>query len=265
MRRIIIIGTALAVLGVAAVAVASSINTYTAKISFSPTKGGSAKKPVVVSFTTDFTANGTNGNRTAPLTDVKTTIYGLKVNSKGFPTCTLAQISAAKNDTGCPPKALAATGYITAVIGPTNDQSSGASGTLPCDPLLHVWNGGNGKLVFFFVDQAPNHQCANGALTTGSVPPYPGTISYSGKNLVQDTPVPSYVSFPLAGIEGSLESLHLNWLKQSTVVKGKKVFDITSVGCAKGNKRPFSVTFKANEPNQPTETDTVNGSAKCTK
>jgi len=263
LRRIIIIGTALAVL-VGAAAAYAAINTYTARMKFSPTKAGTAKKPVALSFTIDYTASGTNGNRTAPLTDVKTTIYGLKANYKGFPTCSMAKIQAAKSDASCPKKALAATGWITAVIGPTNDQSAGAAGTLPCDPLLHVWNGGGGKLVFFFVDQAPNHTCANGALTTGSVPPYPGTIRYAGKNLVQDTPVPAYVSFPLAGIEGSLETLHLTWIKQSIKVHGKQVFDITSIGCKKA-KRPFSVSFTANEPNQPSETDTVTGSAACSR
>ena len=259
MRRIITIGTAAAVLIGAAVAMAA-INTYTANIGFTPNKAGTAKKPATVSFTTDYSAVGTNGNRTAPLTDIKTTVYGLKANYKGLPTCSLTTIKNAKSDSSCPAKAMVASGFITAVIGPTNDQSTSASGTLPCDPLLHVWNGGNGQLVFFFVEQAPNHMCANGALTTGAVPPYPGTISYSGKNMVQDTPVPPYVSFPLAGVEGSLETLHLVWKAETVKVKGKMVSDITSIGCS-GSSRPYSVAFTANEPGQPNETDTVPGSA----
>ena len=263
MRRIVIIGTALAVLVGAAVAYAA-INTYTASFKFNPTKAGSGKKPVAVSYTVDYSASGTNGNRTAPLTHIVTKVYGLKADLKDFPTCSLAKIQAAKSDTGCPKKAMAASGFITAVIGPTNDQSSGASGTLPCDPLLDVWNGGGNKLVFFFVEQAPNHTCAGGAITTGSVPPYPATVSYQGKYLVLDLPVPGYVSFPVSGLEGSLESSHLVFPIGSTMAHGKHVFSTVSNGCM-GTNRPFSVTFTANEPNQPSETDTVNGSAKCTK
>ena len=257
------IGTALAVLVGAAVAMAA-INTYSAQMKFSPTKAGTGKKPVPVSFSVAYQAKGTNGNRTAPLTDVKSTVYGLKANWKGFPTCSEAQIAAAKNDTGCPSGALVASGAITAVIGPTNNQSASAPGTAPCDPLLHVWNSGGGKLTFFFVDEPPNHMCAGGALTTGSVPPYPATIKASGKNLVLDTPVPTYVSYPLYGIEGSLETLNLTFKKLSVRSHGKKVYDIQSVGCH-GSKRPYSVTFTANEPNSPSETDTVRGATKCNK
>ena len=56
MRRIIILGTAVAVLAGASVAFAATgLNTYTAGFAFKPTKAGSKHKPVSVSFTEIYT------------------------------------------------------------------------------------------------------------------------------------------------------------------------------------------------------------------
>ncbi len=256
MRRIAVIGVAVAALVTASVAF-GALNTYTAKFKFSGGHG-SAKKPAPVSFTQDYTAKGTGGNRTATLLDLKTSIYGLKSDGKDFPTCSLAKISKPPYDSACPKKALVATGYITAVLGSqSNFQAPGTA----CDPLLHVWNGGPGKLVFFFADQAPNHECLGGALKTGQVGPYPGTVKKQGKYLVVDVKIPKYVDFPTPGLVGSLETEHLKWLKVTKKVHGKTVAATSSVGCLKG-KRPYKVSFKATL-NGHTETSTVKGSAKC--
>ena len=260
MRRIVVVATALAVLitAVSAYAATSGFNTYSAKLSFSPNKAGSGKAPSAVGFTQTYTAGGTKGNRTAPLTDVTTKIYGLVPNSKPFPTCSAAKIAAAKSDAGCPKGALVATGSITALIGPANNPS--AQG-LPCNPLLHVWNGGGNKTVFFFVDQPPAHTCAGGAITTGMVGPFVATTRVVGKTLVMDTPVPSYVSFPITGVEGSLTGETLHWLKVTKKVRGRTVAYNQSVACNKG-KRPYSVTFTA-ELNGQSQSSTVSGSQKC--
>lgn len=258
MRRIVLIATALGVL-VAASAAYAAINSYTAKITFTSKKPGTAAKPVPTGYTENLTASGTNGNRTAVLLDIKTTIYGLKADGKDFPTCTLTQIANAKNDTVCPKGAEVATGWITASVGSATNFT--AAGTA-CDPDLDVWNSGQGKLTFFFVD-TPTHQCLGGALTTGSTGPYPATYKTVGKNLVVDVPVPNYVSFPLPGVAGSLETEHLVWKSTTKKVHGKTVASIASVACS-GKKRPYSVAFKANLPTtSTTETKTVSGSAPC--
>ena len=81
-----------------------------------------------IGYTETPTATGTNGNRTALLTHITTKAYGLKANLKALPTCSLASIAAAKNDTGCPKAALVATGYIHAVVGsPTDFKASAAA------------------------------------------------------------------------------------------------------------------------------------------
>jgi hypothetical protein len=263
LRRIVVIATALAVLVGAAAAYAATggINTYTAKIQFAPNKAGSGKAPAAIAFTQKYVANGTNGNRTAPLTNIKTTIYGIAANAKGFPTCTQATIAAAHSDAGCPKGAMVATGSITAILGDTSNPSTSDPNQIPCNPLLHVYNGGGGKLVFFFVEQAPDHSC--GPLLTGAVGPFVGTVKQVGKNLVQNTPIPPSVSFPIPGIEGSLTSETLHWLKVTRKVKGKTVAYNTSVACKKG-KRPYSVAFSAQSgPGAAPETQTVTGTQKC--
>ena len=154
MRRIVIAVTALVVLGTASAVYAATtnpINKYTAPMKFTPGKAGSKKKPSPIGFTQDITAAGTNGNRTAVTLDFLTKIYGLKVDGKDFPTCSLHKIATAKNDSGCPKGAKVASGFITAALGSFNNFSTTAPGVQACDPKLDVWNGGQGKLTFFFV------------------------------------------------------------------------------------------------------------------
>lgn len=261
MRKSLVIAVTAAIMLIAAASAYAAINTYTAKDVVSPAKAGTAKKPVSVGYTEDFTATGTNGNRTAELNNIKTTIYGLKLNTKGLPTCSLASIAAAKSDTACPKGAMLATGNITAVIGsPTNFSTTDPTATA-CDPNLHVWNAGGGNMAFFFVE-GPGHLCAGGAVATGAVPPYPVTRKQQGKNLVVNTPVPSYVTQPL-GLAGSLETEHLKWFNLSTKVGGKKVGVLQSIGCQNG-KRPYSVAFTATLPTTNTkETKTISGKQAC--
>lgn len=262
MRRIVVVATAVAVLIAAASALAATggLNTYTASIKFSPNKAGSGKAPSSTGFLQKYVANGTGGNRTAPLTNIKTVIYGMTSDGKDFPTCSASKIINAGNDTGCPKGALVASGAITAILGPLTDTSASSPNTIPCNPKLDVWNAGQGKLVFFFVETA-GHTC--GPIQTGGVPPFPATVKTVGKNLVMNTPIPSYVSFPINGVEGSLTSETLSWKNLSATKNGKTVHYGTSVACKSG-KRPYSVTFTAETgPGGTPSSSTVTGTQKC--
>ncbi len=265
MRRIILIATALGALAVAGVAVAATtaINTYTHTLRFTTKAAGTRSKPVPIGFTQNITAKGTNGNRTAVLVDLRTRVYGVMANTKGFPTCSATEIANAKTDAKCPKGALVASGYITAVLGPANNFTASGS---PCTPLLHVWNSGGGKLTFFFVD-TPTHQCVG--LKTGQVGPYPATVRQQGKYMVLDVPIPSFVDYPLGpgAVAGSLEVEHLVWAKHTMKVKGRTVPLFASVGCM-GRTRPYAETFKATLPSPnggagTTQTQTVTGKAPC--
>ena len=75
--------------------------------------------------------------------------------------------------------------------------------------------------MYFFVDKG-SHICAGGAIPTGFVGPFEGTIKTVGKNLVMNTPIPASVSFPLTGVEGSLTSETLNWKNLTKKLKNGK-------------------------------------------
>jgi hypothetical protein len=260
LRRIVVIAVALTALVGATVAYAG-FTTAGGKIAFKTTKGGTKTKPVPMSYTLDITAAGKNGNRTPVVLTVHTKMYGIVANGKNFPTCSAAKIIAAhgNGDTVCPKGAEVATGYITALLGPsTNFQTPGTT----CDPALDVWNGGQGKLIYFFVTKVPNHVC--GGLKTGSTPPYVGTYKVSGGYLVSNVPIPKDVDYPVSGVAGSLTSEHLLFKAQSKKVKGKTVYSQASVGC-KGTKRPWTLSVTTQLPTQgpAKETDTVTGSASC--
>lgn len=262
MRRIVVIATALGVL-VAASAAYAAINTYTDSVTFTSKKAGTAKKPVPIGFNLDITTSGTNGNRSAVLLNIKTKMYGIKLNGKDFPSCSLNKIAAAKNDNVCPKGSRVATGAIRALLGPSNNFGTSAPGVNTCDPQLDVWNSGQGKLTFFFVD-TPTHQCLNGALHTGSTGPYPATYTQQGKYSVVNVPIPSYIDFPVPGLAGSLLSEHLKFSSASKKVHGRTVSSIASVGC-QGKKRPYSVIYTANLPTAgpAREVQTVSKSAPC--
>jgi hypothetical protein len=263
LRRSIILTVALAALIVAGVASATTpytgpaLNTYKGVLKFSPNAAGTAAKPAPLGFNENLTAaNTVKGLRAAPLTDIKLTMYGLKVDTKAFPVCTATFINAKKSDSACPKGSLVATGPITAELGDTTLQGAGTA----CSPLLHVYNGGAGNVVFFFVIKA-GHTC--GSLQTGSTAPYVGTIKQVGRNLVQDTPLPPDVSTKVAGLTfyGSLELENLTWTKHTTKVGGKTASFVSSVGC-KAGKRPYTVAFTATNGTI-SQTETVKGSQKC--
>jgi hypothetical protein len=266
LRRIIITGTAVAVLvGAGAAFAAGFFNTYTGTSFKFNGKAGSPAKPAPLGFVQSLKASpaGTNGNdRAAPLVDIKTTIYGMISNAKSFPACSDAKIVSnhLKWDKSCPAGSLVATGPVTAKLGDTTLKGVGS----PCTPFLKVYNGGKGKLIFFFnvAPQAPGHVCAN--LQTGASAPYDGTVKQQGKNLVTDVPLPPDVSTQaggLTGVYGSLILENLTWKKLSKKVNGKTIGFQASTGCKSG-KRPWSVKYTAVTPTG-RESRTVTGSNKC--
>lgn len=261
MRRIIIAITALAVLvaGGVAYAAGTQLNNYTGtKLTFSPAVAGSASAPAPIGFVQTLKAANTDPTlRAAVLTDIKLTMYGLKVDTKDFPTCSTATIAAKpKYDAACNPKALVASGSIIARIGDKTFTGPGA----PCTPVLHVWNSGGGKVTFFFISKNAT-TCAT--IQTGGTPPYVGTIKKVGANLIQDTPLPPVVSTNAGGLGlyGSLEFESLKWSKLTTKVGGKTVGFVSSVACKRGS-RPWTVSYTATNGTT-SQTSTVSSSAKC--
>jgi hypothetical protein len=238
-RFAIAVATVVMGLAAAGIADATTVNTYAASYSFSGGKG-TASKPAKLSFKQTITVTpGTAGDRAGILHSITTKIDDVKVDVKGFPTCSASKINAAQDDTGCPKQALVASGYINASLGSPSNPAASAGAA--CDPDLDVWNGGSGKLVFFFVEQGA-HQCLGGALHTGQVGPWTGSYKQAGSNLDVTIPVPNTVDYPLGlngGQVGSLSKEYLDWKSQS--MNGN--YDIETLGCS--GQRAYTFGFSA--------------------
>ncbi len=260
MRRLVIIGTAAAVLVGAATAYAAFNNDRGSNVSFSPHGQGSAKHPKTVNMTEVLKANAPSGDRAAPLTNITLKVYGVKTNGGKFPTCTDSQIEADKTkyEKACAAKSELAAGPVHSLLGPGTDPSV-AKGTA-CNPYLKVFNGGSKTQVFFFTtapDAAAQYTCAG--LPTGATAPYDGHISYSGKYWVLDVPLPPAVSTKVANQPGLYGSLITETLFPISASKGY----MQSIACM-GHKRPFSITFTAQDYNSSSsEKQTVSGNAAC--
>lgn len=266
MRRIIIATAAVFALVAAGAAYAQStptLNTYTGSLTFKSSGAGTPAKPVPASWVELFhTQNVNTALDAAPVTDIKLKMYGLKIDWKAFPTCTLAQVTASLG-AKCPAKSLVASGPITALLGPTNLQgitTGQGANTIVCTPLLDIWNAGGGKVVELPVVTTA-HPC--GGLETGSAAPYVVTFSQQGNYLLQDAPLPPDVSTDAGGLGlyNSLTTNDLNWSKMTAKVKGKSVAYFSSIGCLKG-KRPYTMTFTATNGTTQ-ETESLSGNGTC--
>lgn len=242
-------------------------NTYTGAFTVAGGAGSMAKPvPVAMSETLGM-ASTTPSNVGAPLVDIKTTTYGVRApNARFFPTCTVAKISGNNGNNGkwnnvCPKGSLVATGFVDAAL--TSPASNLAGPGAPCHLGLWVYNGGPGKLTFFFTTTPA--QCDG--LTTGDAAPWLGTVHQAGKYLVTDVPEPADVSYNAGnvGLFGSLQKEVLHF-RRMTVKKGKKIYPyIESFGCLK-RTRPYTITYTATESNTGSPTvgsATVRGKAGC--
>jgi hypothetical protein len=250
-------GTALAVLVGSTAAYAATYNNYTGtgvKVS----KGvGTAKKPVGLSMVQTLKVSAPTGQRAAPLTNIKTTLYGVKLDAGKLPVCTDAKLLQNKvSPTGaCPKGSLIATGRVNALLGPgTNNLASGGT---PCNPRLNVFNGGPNTQVFYFWTKSSS-DC--GGLTTGSTAPYDGHISYKNGNAVVNIPLPPDISTKVAGQPNFYSSLIGELLSYPKKVGGKGY--MVGVGC-KSHKRPWTVTFTDHKYGGGTESQKMSGSVAC--
>ncbi len=242
-------------------------NTYTGAMSVTGSAGTTAK-PAPSGWTENYgMGSSTSGNVGAPLTSIKTTIYGLKApNAKYFPTCTATKIntqgaSSLKWNGVCPKASLVGSGTVSAVLTSPSVKLAGPGAA--CSLGLWVYNAGPGKLTFFFTTTAA--QCDG--LSTGAAAAWTGTVSQAGKYLVTNTPEPSDVSYNAGnvGLFGSLLTEVLKFKKTTVKHAGKTLPFIESTGCSK-HARPFTIAYTATESTSgaPTVgTGTVKGSANC--
>jgi hypothetical protein len=253
----VIIGTALAVL-VSASAAYASFNSYGGSaLTFSSSGAGSPAHPTSVSMNETLVANAPSGDRAAPLTNIKLTIYGVKLDAGKLPVCSDGLIEKSKTNPngGCPAGSVIGTGSVRSELG-SGTTPSASAGTA-CNLALHVFNGGPSKQVFYF---STRHATDCGGLTTGSTGPWDGHISYSGGNAVINIPLPPAISTKAANLPNYYGSLVAQTVNFGKSVNGKPY--MVSVG-SKHGKRPWSITFTAHNYNGTSETQTISGTASA--
>jgi hypothetical protein len=240
-----------------------NINTYTGAYDVSH-GAGTVKKPVAVSMVEHLgMASVTAGNAGAPLTDIKSTIYGLKSNGQYFPKCTVKMINGntTKWNAVCPKGSLVASGNVSSVLVNSTLAQSAAT---PCNLKLWVYNAGPGQLAYFFTVPGPT-SCSG--LATGAAAAYSGSVKQAGKNLINDVKEPADISTSagnISGTFGSLVSEKLTWKKLTVKVNGKVYPYLGSTGC-KAGKRPYAIKYTATTSSslQPQYSATVTGTPGC--
>jgi hypothetical protein len=269
MRRKLVAATTLLCLSAAGAAyaagpVSAPPNTYTGNFVV-PDAAGSPARPVAASLVETLgMGSTTSGDVGAPLVNIRTTTYGLKANGRYFPKCTPNQINESNGHNGkwnavCVKGSLVASGQVKAAL--TNPSSKLAGPGAPCALGLWVYNGGLGKLTFFFTTTP--ERCDG--LTTGAATAWTGTIGEAGRTLVTNVPEAADVSYDAGNINlfGSLERETLTFKKMTVRHGGKLIPFFASLGCQKG-ERPFSVTYTATASNSPSSANESRGEVKGT-
>jgi hypothetical protein len=253
--------------GTAYATVSAPPNTYGGSYTVVGAKG-SGNKPVPVAMVEKLVMGSTtSGNVGAPLTEINSTVAGLKSYAGYFPKCSPNQINEDNGHNGkwnaiCPKGSLVASGHVQAAL--TSPSSDLAGPGAPCSLGLWVYNGGVGKLTFFFTTTP--EQCDD--LATGVAAAWTGTVREAGRTLVTNVPEPADVSYDAGdiGLFGSLETETLRFKKLTVRHGGKVVPFLASIGCQR-DARPFSVTYTATTSNSPSSanesTGEVKGAHKC--
>jgi hypothetical protein len=240
-----------------------NINTYTGSYTVSH-GAGTANKPAAVSMVERLgMASVTAGNVGAPLTDIKSTVYGLKSNGQYFPKCTVKMIDSntTKWNAACPKGSLVASGSVKSVL---VNSTLARSAATPCNLKLWVYNAGPGQLAYFFTVPGPT-SCSG--LATGAAAAYSGSVKQAGKNLINDVKEPADISTSagnISGTFGSLVSETLTWKKLTVKQAGKVYAYLESTGC-KAGKRPYAIKYTATTSSslQPQYSATVTGTPGC--
>jgi hypothetical protein len=142
----VLVLTALAVLGLAALAVAQTTQ-YSVGGTVS-VHGGTKAKPKPGGLTFKFDVSDPSGNQTPPVQTYSIMYEGGRLNTALLPGCAADKINAlATPDTGvCPKASKIGTGKLDALIGSAGQPTSTASA---CKASLQLFNGGKGHATLF--------------------------------------------------------------------------------------------------------------------
>ena len=142
----VLAATALAVLGLATLAVAQTTQ-YTVSGTVS-VHGGTKAKPKPGRLTFKFDVSDPSGNQTPPVQTYAIMYEGGRLNTTLIPGCSADKINATATPTTsiCPKGSKIGTGRLTALIGAAGQPASTAS---PCQASLELYNGAKNRATLF--------------------------------------------------------------------------------------------------------------------
>jgi hypothetical protein len=251
LRKLAILPVALvATLALAQVAGAQS-STYEITASTSPAKAGSKKRPVPVSIRFGAKAEGTGRPSTSSRFAV--TFGGIRANTRGFKTCTVAQINAAQSDNGCSSSARIGTGSVNNLVGQAADPNDTS---ISCTLNVTIYNGGGGKAAIFLrggptVPGAPCPVSVNQALD--------GTFSNTRAGVRLSFDIPANLMHPITGLNQGINELTATLSRKTARVRGKRVNLLESTGGCRGGKRQVVLELTAEAGGS----STSRGTARC--
>lgn len=262
MRKLIALA-AVAVTALVFATVAYAANVYkVTPASTSPGGAGTSAKPKAKAVKFGFTALDSTGGRASPIKKYSIGFQGMKYfgKSKVFPRCTYAQSNSSILSTKCN-KALVGSGKVNNFFGASNNiQAKGA-----CVLNLRLYNLGNG-----FAIRLDGGSTAKPKPTNCPIPVAQAIkAKFKSQRIggVSSTAlvfnVPPNLSHPLPNVDNSVNSTKstISGKKRKVKIKGKsrKVSILSSIKCARRNKRTIQVAF-TDETNK---TTTVKKSVKC--
>lgn len=247
MRKFWVVG-AVAMLSLALAAIAYAqierTNSYTAEGSVSPTKKGTAKKPVAVGINFNYTVGEASGNRPVPVERYSIRFAGLRQNSNRFPGCSAAKINANQGSEKCK-GSLLGKGKITAVAGPANDPTSKA---VNCPLNVEIHNAKQNKAAIYVVGgpNAPANKGTSCPLATNAA--LPANFVKRGNAMALEFSVPKEPFRFYQGFEVSVISVQSKLARRTTKFRGKTVgyFEVAGRGCNSG-RRTITVNFTDQE------------------
>ncbi|MDQ4124312.1 MAG: hypothetical protein M3134_01760 [Actinomycetota bacterium] len=157
MRKLWVVTAAVTLLGaLAAIAYAQQperTNSYTVNGSTSPSKAGSARKPVPIGINFSYTVAEQSGLRPSPVQKYTIRFKGVRQNSNLFPGCDYTTINNNQGTSRCPSGGLLGRGTIVAKAGGESDRSQQ---TINCPLNLEVWNAAKNNKASIYVVGGPD-------------------------------------------------------------------------------------------------------------
>jgi hypothetical protein len=227
----VLVATALAVLGLAVVAIAQTTQ-YDVGGTVS-VHGGTKTKPKPGGLTFSFTVSDPSGNQTPPVQTYSIMYEGGRLNTTLIPGCAASKINALTTpDTSvCPKGSKIGSGKLDALIGSAGQPTSTAS---TCKASLELFNGGKGHATLFVSSELATCPVA---LRQAIDMRYVTKGDFAGLEFTVPEMLRHQVSLDITVTHADATL--------STIVKKKgkkKIGYIESTGCADA-KRDLTVTF----------------------